>query len=146
MSEKQRFGGISRLYSGEGLDKLSASHVCVIGVGGVGAWSAEALARSGVGKITLIDLDDVCTTNINRQIHALDDTVGQPKVEVLATRIAGINPQCQVHAIEDFVTADNVRDLITEDMSSVIEATDSVKAKAAIIAHCKRIKCHVVTG
>ncbi len=145
MSEKQRFGGITRLYGDSGLNALVDAHVCVIGVGGVGAWSAEALARSGVGKITLIDLDDVCTTNINRQIHALDNTVGQAKVEVLAKRIALINPDCVVNAVEDFVTVENVRELITADMYSVIEATDSVKAKAAIIAHCKRIKCHVVT-
>ncbi|OFC71895.1 tRNA cyclic N6-threonylcarbamoyladenosine(37) synthase TcdA [Alteromonas confluentis] len=145
MSEKQRFGGITRLYGNDGLHALTNAHVCVIGVGGVGAWSAEALARSGVGEITLIDLDDVCTTNINRQIHALDNTVGQPKVEVLAQRIALINPECRVNAIEDFVTAENVRELFTANMHSVIEATDSVKAKAAIIAHCKRNKIHVVT-
>lgn len=144
-SEKQRFGGVARLYSDAGLAALGNSHVCVIGVGGVGSWSAEALARSGVGKITLIDLDDVCTTNINRQILALDNTVGQAKVDVLTDRIKMINPACEVSAIEDFITPDNVRELITSDMHSVIEATDSVKAKAAVIAHCKRNKIHIVT-
>ncbi|MBU3022986.1 tRNA cyclic N6-threonylcarbamoyladenosine(37) synthase TcdA [Aestuariibacter sp. A3R04] len=144
-NKKQRFGGIERLYGEAGLAVLANSHVCVIGVGGVGSWSAEALARSGVGNITLIDLDDVCTTNINRQIHALDNTVGKPKVAVLAERINLINPECKVNAIEDFITSDNVRDLLTTDMHSVIEATDSVKAKAAIIAHCKRNKIHVIT-
>ncbi|MBT80145.1 MAG: tRNA cyclic N6-threonylcarbamoyladenosine(37) synthase TcdA [Alteromonadaceae bacterium] len=145
MSEKQRFGGISRLYGVDGTEKLAAAHVCLTGVGGVGAWSAEALARSGVGTITLIDLDDVCTTNINRQIHALDNTVGQAKVDVLAERIKLINPACRVITVEDFVTPENVREVLHTDMDSVIEATDSVKAKAAIIAWCKRNKCHVVT-
>ncbi|MBU2976974.1 tRNA cyclic N6-threonylcarbamoyladenosine(37) synthase TcdA [Alteromonas sp. C1M14] len=145
MSEKQRFGGITRLYGEHGLSRLQQAHVCVIGVGGVGSWSAEALARSGVGSLTLIDLDDVCTTNINRQIHALDSTVGEPKVAVLKERVQQINPQCNVTIIEDFVTPDNVRDYINPQFDSVVEATDSVKAKAAIIACCKRNKQHIVT-
>ena len=145
MSEKQRFGGIARLYGAEGLAQLQSAHVCIVGVGGVGSWCAEALARTAVGELTLIDLDDVCTTNINRQIHALDNTVGEAKVEALAQRIKLINPECKVNAIEDFVTADNVRDYITDNLTNVIEATDSVKAKAAIIASCKRAKRHIVT-
>ncbi|MEG3767937.1 tRNA cyclic N6-threonylcarbamoyladenosine(37) synthase TcdA [Alteromonas sp. 14N.309.X.WAT.G.H12] len=145
MSEKQRFGGITRLYGESGLSRLSQSHVCVIGVGGVGSWTAEALARSGIGALTLIDLDDVCTTNINRQIHALDSTVGEPKVTVLKTRIQQINPQCEVNTIEDFVTPENVRDYIHPHFYSIVDATDSVKAKAAIIACCKRNKQHIVT-
>ena len=85
-----RFGGTKRLYGNDAVEKLASSHVCVVGIGGVGSWAAEALARSGVGEITLIDLDDICTTNINRQIHALTDTVGQSKVEVMAQRVRGI--------------------------------------------------------
>ncbi len=145
MSDKQRFGGTARLYGHDGLASLAASHVCVVGIGGVGSWSAEALARSGVGQITLIDLDDVCLTNTNRQIHALDNTIGQPKVTVMAQRIQLINPSCTVHQVEDFVTAENVQEYITSQFDAVIEATDSIRAKAAIIYCCKRNKMPVVT-
>lgn len=145
MSDKQRFGGTARLYGHDGLARLAASHVCVVGIGGVGSWSAEALARSGVGQITLIDLDDVCLTNTNRQIHALDNTIGQPKVAVMAQRIQLINPSCIVHQMEDFVTAENVQEYITSQFDAVIEATDSIRAKAAIIYCCKRNKMPVVT-
>lgn len=145
MSEKQRFGGIARLYGNSDFEKLQRAHFCIIGIGGVGSWSAEALARSGVGKITVIDLDDVCTTNINRQVHALTDTVGKSKVEVMQQRIAAISPSCLVHTIEDFVTPDNVFEYLSSEFDCIIEATDSVKAKAAIIAWCKRNKMDVIT-
>ncbi len=97
-----RFGGIARLYGTGGLEKLRAAHVCVIGIGGVGTWAAEALARSGVGALTLVDLDEVCVTNINRQLHALTETVGRAKVEVMAERIRAINPECRVTAEQKF--------------------------------------------
>ncbi|WP_018981656.1 tRNA cyclic N6-threonylcarbamoyladenosine(37) synthase TcdA [Salinimonas chungwhensis] len=145
MTDKQRFGGIQRLYGEASAKRLAQSHVAVIGIGGVGSWSAEALARSGIGEITLIDLDDVCVTNINRQIHALDETVGQPKVEIMAQRICSINPAVRVHAVEDFVTPDNVRGYIHDGFTAVIEATDSIQAKAAILYSCKRQKIPVVT-
>jgi len=146
MSEYQlRFGGIARLYGQKALVTLQTSHCCVIGIGGVGSWVAEALARNGIGKITLIDLDDICTTNTNRQIHALTDTIGQSKVEVMAERILQINPECQVNAIEDFVTQDNLRQLLSNDLDYVIDAIDSVNIKSAIIAHCKRNKIPLVT-
>ena len=141
---ENRFGGTSRLYSQQGTAKLSRSHVAVIGIGGVGSWAAEALARTALGKITLIDLDDICVTNTNRQIHALSNTIGQEKVDAMAQRIALINPDCQVECIEDFIAPDNVTEYL-QDFDYVIEATDSVKAKAAIIAHCKRRKIPVIT-
>lgn len=141
---QQRFGGIARLYGQEQLAFLQASNVCVVGIGGVGSWTAEALARSGVGHITLIDLDDVCVTNINRQIHALNNTVGQTKIDVMAQRIALINPVCKVNAVMDFVTDKNVTEHIS-GFSYVVDATDSVKAKAAMISHCKRQKIPVIT-
>lgn len=143
--EKSRFGGITRLYGQAATDALTNSHVCVAGIGGVGSWTAEALARSGIGTITLIDLDDVCTTNTNRQIHALTDTVGNAKVEVMKSRIHAINPQCTVNAIEDFVTEETVADYLTQEMDVVIDATDSIKAKAAMIHHCKRRKITIIT-
>lgn len=140
----QRFGGIERLYGKEQLAFLRQSHVCVVGIGGVGSWTAEALARSGIGKLTLIDLDDICVTNTNRQIHALTNTVGQNKVDVMAQRIKLINPDCEVHAVMDFVTDKNVTEHL-KDFAYVVDATDSVKAKAAMINHCKRQKMPVIT-
>jgi tRNA A37 threonylcarbamoyladenosine dehydratase len=145
MSDDQRFGGIARLYGAEALDKLGESHVAIAGIGGVGSWAAESLARSGVGEITLIDLDDVCITNTNRQIHAMSDTIGVAKVEAIAERIRKINPACTINLVEDFVTPSNVQTLLTSNMDAVIDAIDSIKAKAAIIAHCKRNKIPVVT-
>jgi len=146
MSEYQmRFGGIARLYGAAGATLLEKAHFCVIGIGGVGSWAAESLARTGIGAITLIDLDDICTTNINRQIHALSQTIGESKVDVMAERIKQINPDCQVNVIEDFVTLDNLRELMSIDFDYVIDAIDSVKIKTAIIAHCKRNKLPIIT-
>ncbi|MDX1536137.1 tRNA cyclic N6-threonylcarbamoyladenosine(37) synthase TcdA [Arsukibacterium sp.] len=140
-----RFAGIGRLYGSVALEAFSRAHVCVIGIGGVGSWAAEALARSGVGEITLIDLDDVCISNINRQLHALTDTVGQDKVAVMAQRINAINPECIVHQVEDFIATDNLSQLITPQMDYVIDAIDSIKAKVALLAHCKRNKIRVIS-
>lgn len=146
MSDYQlRFGGIARLYGATGAQILQNAQFCVIGIGGVGSWVAEALARNGVGHITLIDLDDICTTNINRQIHALTDTVGLSKVEVMAARILQINPDCKVHQIEDFVTDENLQELLSANFDYVIDAIDSVRIKTAIIAHCKRNKLPIIT-
>ena len=140
-----RFGGISRLYGKSSAEIINNAHFCVIGIGGVGSWVAEALARTGVGRITLIDLDDICTTNINRQIHALTTTVGESKVDVMAERVKQINPECQVHCIEDFVTLDNLHDTLSQGYDYVIDAIDSVKIKTAIINYCKRNKLPIIT-
>ena len=140
-----RFAGIGRLYGTAALTRFAHAHVCVIGIGGVGSWAAEALARSGIGKITLIDLDDVCISNINRQLHALTQTVGQDKIAVMAQRIKDINPDCEVTLIEDFISADNVRQLITGQFDYVVDAIDSIKAKVALLAHCKRNKIKVIS-
>jgi tRNA A37 threonylcarbamoyladenosine dehydratase len=140
-----RFGGISRLYGVHGANILQHSHFCIVGIGGVGSWVAEALARNGIGRITLIDLDDICTTNINRQIHALTGTVGQSKVDVMAERISQINPECQVNIIEDFVTVENLSTLITKDFDYVIDAIDSVDIKTRLIAFCRGSKLPIIT-
>jgi len=139
-----RFGGIARLYGQQALQKFRNSHVAVIGIGGVGSWAAEALARSGVGTITLFDLDDICVSNINRQVHALQGTVGKMKVDVMAERLESIHPQMKVQASHTFVTPKNVADLLVKDFDYVFDATDSVKAKTAIIAHCVRNKIKLV--
>ncbi|MBB3104832.1 tRNA cyclic N6-threonylcarbamoyladenosine(37) synthase TcdA [Azomonas macrocytogenes] len=143
--DEQRFGGIARLYGLAGIERLVAAHVAVVGVGGVGSWAAEALARSGVGEISLFDLDDVCVSNTNRQSHALVGSIGQPKVEVLAARIRAISPHCLVHPVTDFVTRESMAEHITENLDFVLDCIDSVPAKAALIAWCKRRKIGIVT-
>ncbi|WP_338845440.1 tRNA cyclic N6-threonylcarbamoyladenosine(37) synthase TcdA [Massilia sp. W12] len=146
---ERRFGGIARLYGADGLARLQRAHVCVIGVGGVGSWVVEALARSAVGALTLIDLDHVAESNINRQIQALSSTLGMAKVEALAQRIAQINPRCQVNLVEDFIAADNLREFLGDAAAPrfdyVVDAIDSVKAKAALIAWCKQHGLPLVT-
>ena len=104
---QRRFGGLDRLYGASGAARVRASHVAVVGIGGVGSWSAEALARSGVGRLTLIDLDHIAESNMNRQIHALEPSLGQAKVLAMRERIALINPACEVHCVEEFVDPDN---------------------------------------
>ncbi|WP_439287213.1 tRNA cyclic N6-threonylcarbamoyladenosine(37) synthase TcdA [Lonepinella sp. BR2357] len=142
---EQRFGGIGRLYTPNGLVRLRQSHICVIGIGGVGSWVVEALARSGIGKITMIDMDDICVTNINRQLPALTGNIGKLKTEVMAERINLINPECQVNIIDDFLSSENLANYLTADYDYVIDAIDSVKTKSALIAYCKRNKIKVIT-
>ncbi|HQR54533.1 MAG TPA: tRNA threonylcarbamoyladenosine dehydratase [Burkholderiaceae bacterium] len=141
---ERRFGGVARLYGEAGAERLRAAHVAVVGIGGVGSWAAEALARSAVGRITLIDLDHIAESNTNRQIHALGDSYGQSKVEAMAARITAINPACDVRPIDDFVTADNVGQLIG-GYDQVLDCIDNVNAKAALIAHARRAGIPVVT-
>jgi len=144
MNYSDRFGGIARLYGAAALSHFQQAHVAIVGVGGVGSWTAEALARTGFGRLTLIDMDDICVTNTNRQVHTLQSTVGQLKVEALAQRLRAINPDIEVNAVMDFVTPDNLAEHLS-DMAFVVDAIDSVKAKAAMIAWCKRRKIPLVT-
>lgn len=137
---QRRFGGLERLYGVEGAGRIRAAHVAVVGVGGVGSWTAEALARSGVGTLTLIDLDNVAESNINRQIHALTDTVGKAKVEAMRERIAQINPACVVHCIEDFVEPDNWPRILPQGVDAVVDACDQVRAKVAMAQWARRNK------
>jgi tRNA threonylcarbamoyladenosine dehydratase len=133
---ERRFGGLARLYGEAGAQRIARAHVCVVGVGGVGSWAAECLARSGVGTLTLIDLDNVAESNINRQVHALTVTLGMPKVAALSERIAQINPGCKVLQIEDFVAPENVQTLVPK-CGALIDCTDQVRAKTALAAHCR---------
>jgi tRNA A37 threonylcarbamoyladenosine dehydratase len=135
---ERRFSGLDRLYGVAGARKVRAAHVAVVGVGGVGSWAAECLARSGVGRITLVDLDHVAESNINRQIHALESTLGQAKVLAMQERIAQINPQCQVTCIDDFVTVDNWPAILPAGVDAVIDACDEVKVKTAMAAWARR--------
>jgi tRNA A37 threonylcarbamoyladenosine dehydratase len=143
---ERRFGGIGRLYGLPALARFRAAHVCVIGVGGVGSWIVEALARSAIGQLTLIDLDNVAESNINRQIQALSGTIGQAKIGALAERIAQINPWCRVHLVEDFIDPDNLDQMIGgKGFDYVVDAIDSVRSKAALIAYCRDHQIALVT-
>lgn len=134
IDKDRRFGGLARLYGVLGAQRICASHVAVIGIGGVGSWAVEALARSGVGQLTLVDLDHVAESNINRQIHAVEATLGQAKVLAMRDRIHSFNPACKVTCIEEFVDAANWPTLLPESVSAVIDACDQVKAKTAMAA------------
>lgn len=141
----RRFGGIARLYGERALERFRGAHVCVIGVGGVGSWIVEALARSAVGHLTLIDLDNVAESNINRQLQALTSTIGMAKIEALKQRIALINPSCRVTLVEDFIDPDNIETMIAgKGFDYVVDAIDGVKAKAALIAWCSANKMPLV--
>jgi tRNA A37 threonylcarbamoyladenosine dehydratase len=139
-----RFGGIARLYGKSGLEKLRAAHVGVVGIGGVGTWAAEALARSGVGAIALVDLDEVCVTNINRQLHALTETVGRAKVEAMAERIRAINPDCRVTAEQKFFNAQTAEQLLAPKFDFILDAIDDVTNKVLLLVSCREKKIPVI--
>jgi tRNA A37 threonylcarbamoyladenosine dehydratase len=154
MMQARRFGGMDRLYGVAGAANIAKAHVLIVGIGGVGSWVAESLARSGVGEITLVDMDHVAESNINRQIHALENTLGMAKVTAMKERIAQINPQCLVHTIDDFVTPENWIALIQDlqaspttrsPLSAVIDACDQVKSKVAMADWAIRQKKFFVT-
>ena len=142
---QRRFGGIERLYGGQGLARLAASRVCVVGVGGVGSWVVEALARSAVGAMTLVDMDHVAESNINRQLPAIEPELGRAKVIALRERVALINPTCRVDTLEEFVSVDNIAALIDAEHAWVIDCIDSFRVKAAMIAFCRRRRQAIIT-
>jgi tRNA A37 threonylcarbamoyladenosine dehydratase len=141
---KQRFAGIDRLYGRGSAKRLSEKSVCVVGLGGVGSWAVEALARSGVGKLTLIDGDEVCLSNTNRQLHALDGQFGRGKGEVLAERCLAINPRMQIEVIAKFLTPGNLSELLDREHDLVLDACDSFRSKVELIAWCRRRKLPLV--
>jgi tRNA A37 threonylcarbamoyladenosine dehydratase len=138
------FEGIIKLYGKQGLKHLSKAHFLIVGIGGVGSWAAEALARSGAGKISLIDLDDICMTNINRQVHSLVSTIGQPKVNVMAKRLFEINPDIQVNCVLEMLTKSNIEELIGKDDKIVIDCIDSVTSKCHLVDYCYKEKIPLV--
>lgn len=141
-----RFGGIHRLYGRNGLERLHAAHVAVIGVGGVGSWTAEALARSGIGRITMIDADEVCISNVNRQLPALDGDIGVAKVEALAKRMRLINPEVELFPKQEFFTAETADTLLGEEFQYVVDAIDTLPNKALLVAECRRRNLRVITS
>ena len=140
-----RFGGLGRLYGAAALPRLQAAHVCVVGVGGVGSWTVEGLARSGIGALTLVDLDDVCVTNVNRQLPALDGQIGRPKVAVLAERVAAINPACRVTTVQEFFTKASADRLLAAPFDYVVDAIDRMSNKALLIAESRALGKKVLT-
>lgn len=141
---ERRFGGVRRLYGSAAFERFRQAHVCVVGIGGVGGWTAEALARSAIGRLTLIDPDHLAESNVNRQIHALTPALGQSKCAAMAARIAGINPLCQVTQVEAFLTPENAGDLLAGDFDYVVDAIDNARAKVALILQCRRRKLRLV--
>ena len=141
----RRFGGVARLYGPQALERFEHAHVAVIGIGGVGSWVVEALARSAIGHLTLIDLDNVAESNTNRQIHALDGNYGKAKVTAMAERITQIDPACRVAQVEDFIEPDNMDRLLGGGFDFIVDAIDSVRTKVALIAWCVAHKQPLIT-
>ena len=135
---------MARLYGRAGLDRLRYAHVAVIGLGGVGSWAVEALARCGIGELTLVDLDDVCISNVNRQLHALDGELGKPKVDVMGRRAKAINPQATVHAVHSFFLKSNAEEILQTGFDAVVDAIDSPSLKCLLIASCRHRHIPVV--
>lgn len=146
MASERRFGGVGRLYGHDASACFQQAHICVVGVGGVGSWAVEALARSGIGELTLIDADHVAESNINRQLQALDSTLGMAKVEALRRRIGEINPGCRVNCIEEMLEAGNLGEQVPAKADYLLDCIDSFRVKAALIHHCKRRKIRITTA
>lgn len=142
--DQERFQGIDRLYGTGSVTRLAACHVCIIGIGGVGSWAVEALTRSGVGHLTLIDADEVCVSNTNRQLHALDGAYGQAKVGVMAERARAIHPTIKVDTLERFLTPSTLDDLLDRGYDLVLDACDAFRVKVEMAAWCRRRKLPLV--
>jgi tRNA threonylcarbamoyladenosine dehydratase len=140
----RRFGGVARLYGAAGLAKLQAAHIVVVGIGGVGSWAAEALARNAVGTITLIDLDVISESNFNRQIHAQDGNIGKDKIAAMRERILSINPSCQVRMIEDFVTLQNASKMLDFHYDCLLDCVDDARAKTILASVCSAVKTPII--
>ncbi len=141
---ERRFGGVARLYGGEGFARIRAAHVVVVGIGGVGSWVAEALARSGVARLTLIDLDVVAESNLNRQAHATLANVGRNKIDAMRERILSFADDCDVRTVDDFANPENLSKIIANDATFIVDAIDQVRAKAGLIAYCKKQKLAII--
>lgn len=140
-----RFGGIERLYGKKAMEKFQRAHVCVVGIGGVGSWIVEALARSGIGRITMIDLDEICITNINRQLHAMDGEIGRQKTAAMASRVQAINPDCEIATLEAFFSRRNADEILDQGFDFVIDAIDQVQSKALLLDGCHKRNIPVIS-
>lgn len=144
-AEPLRFGGIARLYGDAALQRFHRARVAVVGVGGVGSWAVEALARSGIGELTLIDLDEICLSNVNRQLHAMNGQIGRQKTEVMAERVRAIHPDCRVIVVPKFFNEATADEILAAGFDAVIDAIDSTAHKALLIAQCHRRGIFTVT-
>ena len=142
----RRFAGIAKIYGDEAFNRYEKSHVMVIGIGGVGSWAVEALARTGIGELTLVDMDVLAASNINRQLPALSSTLGQEKAEVMAERCRQINPRIKVNVIDDFLSPDNVAEILVSQPDVVLDCIDDVKAKLALMLHCRFNKITLIVS
>ena len=140
-----RFSALGRLYGQHALQVLPRAHVAIVGLGGVGSWTVEALARSGIGHLSLIDFDEVCLSNVNRQVQALDSTVGRFKSLALKDRISGIAPECTVIEKTQFFTEQTADELLSQDYDCIVDAIDSVSHKSLLIAEARKRKIPIVT-
>ncbi|MBM3845450.1 MAG: tRNA threonylcarbamoyladenosine dehydratase [Verrucomicrobia bacterium] len=146
MEPDDRFSGVARLYGADGLLRLRQASVAVVGIGGVGSWTVEALARTGLGRLVLVDLDDICITNVNRQIHAVESSRGRSKAEAMAERVRNIHPGCEVVPMVEFFTRDSADEILRGPLDVVVDAIDAVGNKCVLISECCRRKIPVVVS
>ena len=143
---ERRFAGVAKIYGDEAFNYYEHSHVMVIGIGGVGSWAVEALARSGIGELTLVDMDVVAASNINRQLPAMTATLGQEKIAVMAERCYSINPRIKVNLVDDYLFSDNVKEILAMAPDLVLDCIDDVKAKLALMLHCRFNKIPLIVS
>ena len=143
---ERRFAGVEKIYGDEAFRQYEHSHVMVIGIGGVGSWAVEALARTGIAELTLVDMDVIAASNINRQLPALSSTLGREKIEVMAERCLSINPRIRINMVDDYLTPDNVKELLSNPPDVVLDCIDDVKAKLALMLHCRFNKIPLIVS
>ncbi len=143
---ERRFAGAAKIYGEDSFNAYAHSHVMVIGIGGVGSWAVEALARTGVGELTLVDMDVVAASNINRQLPAMSSTLGHEKIEVMASRCRDINPRIKINLIDDYLTPENVQEILAGGPDIILDCIDDVKAKLALMLHCRFNKIPLIVS
>ena len=143
---ERRFAGVEKIYGEDAFRQYEHSHVMVIGIGGVGSWAVEALARTGIAELTLIDMDVIAASNINRQLPAMSSTLGREKVEVMAERCYAINPRIKINVVDDYLTPENVKELLANTPDVVLDCIDDVKAKLALMLHCRFNKIPLIVS
>ena len=143
---ERRFAGVAKSYGEDSFNHYEQSHVMVIGIGGVGSWAVEALARTGLGELTLVDMDVIAASNINRQLPAMTTTLGHEKIEVMAERCRAINPRIKINLIDDYLTADNIQDVLANTPDLILDCIDDVKAKFALMLHCRFNKIPLIVS
>ena len=143
---ERRFAGVAKIYGEDSFNHYEQSHVMVIGIGGVGSWAVEALARTGLGELTLVDMDVIAASNINRQLPAITTTLGHEKIEVMAERCRAINPRIKINLIDDYLTPDNIQDVLANTPDLILDCIDDVKAKFALMLHCRFNKIPLIVS